>query len=130
VEDLIAIVVQFIFEVIGSIFIGTPFGFNTRKPTQLESGSLFLRSVLTSVGAILGYLSAYLLPFKLLPYSWLRLVNLIIAPLVGGYVAKTIAAHRAKDDAFIEPKVHFWNAFWFILSFLLLRIAYVSRFAT
>jgi hypothetical protein len=129
VEDLIAVIVQFTFEVIGSLFIGTPFGFSARKPTQLESSSMFLRVVLTGAGAVLGYVSAYVVPFRLLPFSWLRLLNLVVAPVLGGYVAKAIATYRARDDMLIEPKVHFWNAFWFILAFALLRLAYVARFA-
>ena len=128
-EELITIAVQFTVEVIGSVFIATPFGFNTRRPVQPESGSMLLRVVFTAVGGMLGWMSAYFVPFRLLPYSWLRLLNLVVAPIVGGYTAKRIAAYRARDNVLIDPKVHFWNAFWFTLAFALLRLAYVSRYA-
>ena len=129
VEDLIIVIVQFTFEVLGSAFIGSPFGFSARKPSEPESTSGGYQIVFALAGALLGYVSAYLLPFKLLPYSWLRLLNLVIAPIAGGYVANAIATHRAKADPLIEPKVHFWNAFSFILPFALLRLAYVARYA-
>ena len=128
-EDLIIVIVQFTFEVLGSAFIGSPFGFNARKLRESESSSRGEQIVFALAGALLGYVSAYLLPFKLLPYSWLRLLNLVVAPVAGGYVAKAIATHRAKADPLIEPKVHFWNAFSFILPFALLRLAYVARYA-
>jgi hypothetical protein len=128
-EDLIIVIVQFTFEVIGSAFIGSPFGFNARKPTQPESTSGSDQVVFALAGALLGYVSAYLLPLKLLPYSWLRLLNLVVAPIAGGYVAKAIAIYRGKADPLIEPQVHFWNAFSFILPFALLRLAYVARYA-
>ena|SRR5256885_11300662 len=128
-EELIIVIVQFTAEVLGSVFIGSPFGFNARKPTKPESSSGGDQIVFALAGAVLGYVSAYILPFKLLPYSWLRLLNLAIAPIAGGYVAKVIATHRAKGDPLIEPKVHFWNAFSFILPFALLRLAYVVRYA-
>ena len=128
-EELIAIAVQFTVEVIGSILTGVPFGFNTRKPAQPESESMFLRIMLTFMGGVLGWASAYLVPFRLLPYSWLRLLNLLIAPIIGGYTAKVIAGYRAKENVLIDPKVHFWNAFWFTLAFALLRLAYASRYA-
>lgn len=82
-----------------------------------------------AIGGMLGWMSAYLLPFKLFPYSWLRLLNLVVAPLLGGFTARAIAAHRAKEDVLIEPKVHFWSAFWFTLAFALLRAGYVTRYA-
>lgn len=129
VEELIIVIVQFTFEVLVSTFVGAPFGFNARKPIQHESNSAGYQIVFALAGALLGYVSAYLLPFKLLPYSWFRLLNLVIAPVAGGYVAKAIATHRAKTDPLIEPKVHFWNAFSFILPFALLRLAYVARYA-
>jgi hypothetical protein len=129
VEDLIVVIVQFTFEVIVSAFAGAPFGFCIRKPSQPESSSAGYQVVFALAGGLLGYASAYLLPFKILPYSWLRLLNLVVAPVAGGYVAKTIATRRAKADPLIEPNVHFWNAFWFILPFALLRLAYVARYA-
>ena len=128
-EDLIAIAVQFTVEVIGSAFISWPFGFNVRRPTEPESSSVWLCVLLATAGGMLGWISAYLLPFRLLPYSWLRVLNLVVAPVVGGFTARAIAAYRSKDNVLIEPRVHFWNAFWFTLAFVLLRIAYLSRYA-
>jgi hypothetical protein len=129
-EELIAIAVQFTVEVVGSAFISWPFGFNIRRPTQPESSSVLLYVLLAIAGGMLGWVSAYLLPFRLLPYSWLRVLNIVVAPVVGGFTALVIAAYRSRSNVLIEPRVHFWNAFWFALAFALLRIAYLSRYAT
>jgi len=129
-EELVAIAVQFTIEVIGSAFISAPFGFSTRRPTQHESGSMFLYFLFMTIGGMIGWMSAYFVPFRLLPYSWLRLLNIVVAPLVGGFTAQAISAYRAKENPFVEPKVHFWSAFWFILAFVLLRTGYLTRYGT
>jgi len=129
-EELVAIAVQFTIEVIGSAFISAPFGFNIRRPKQHESGSTFLYFLFMTIGGMLGWMSAYFVPFRLLPYSWLRLLNILVAPLVGGFTARAISAYRAKENAFVEPKVHFWSAFLFTLAFMLLRTGYLTRYGT
>ena len=129
-DALIAIAVQFTVEVVGSAFISVPIGFNARRPTQQESGSLFLYFLFATAGGMIGWMSAYFAPFRLIPYPWLRVINVFVTPLVGGFVAKNIATQRAKHNPFIQPKVHFCNAFWFILLFQLLRIGYLSSYGT
>jgi len=128
-EELVAIAVQFTIEVIGSAFISLPFGFNVRRPVEQESASGILILLFATIGGMLGWMSAYFIPFALLPYPWLRVANVIASPLAGGLTARAVAGYRAHENVFVEPKVHFWNAFWFILTFQLLRIGYLSRYS-
>lgn len=86
-EELIAIAMQLTIEVVGSAFISAPIGFNTKRPTQRESGTLLRSLLFVTVGGMIGWMSAFLLPFSLLPYSWLRLLNIAVAPLAAGTIA-------------------------------------------
>src|SRR5712692_11067363 len=81
---------QFTVEVIGSAFISAPFGFSIRKPTQHESGPIFLYFLFFTIGGMIGWMSAYFVPFRLLPYAWLRITNVAVAPIVGGFTARAI----------------------------------------
>ena len=60
-------------------------------------------------------------------YPWLRIPNLALAPFVAGLITRQIAVVRAKENLFVEPRVHFWRAFWFTLAFAIIRFAYASH---
>lgn len=70
----------------------------------------------------------FALPGTILHHGWLRVANLVVAPLLAGWLA-TVIAHwlidkRHKDAS---PKIQFWRAWWFTLGFSLLRFAYTQR---
>lgn len=59
--------------------------------------------------------------------SILRMVNLVLAPIASAYLSKRIANRRSKDNPFIVPRNHFWQAFWFTLGLTLIKFAYATR---
>lgn len=126
-EQLLIVAVQFLTEVVGSAVVSIPFDFGRKKPVQPESASRASYIIFFVIGGTIGWMSAQLVTHTLLQQPWLRILNLAVAPLVAGIIVKKIAIVRAKTHIFIEPTVHFWSAFWFTLSFAVIRFAYVSH---
>jgi ABC-type Fe3+ transport system permease subunit len=59
--------------------------------------------------------------------SALRIANLVLAPVASAFLSEAIANHRAKENPFIIPRNHFWQALFFTLGLVLVRFAYASR---
>lgn len=79
------------------------------------------------IGAGLAAFMNWLYPRPLLPYDWLRIINLIAGPLLAGGAAWWFADWRRRRGAKILPSLHFWSAFWFVLGYDLVRFAYAKR---
>jgi hypothetical protein len=127
-EGLLIVVAQFLTEVVGSALVSIPFDFGRKTPTtQRESESNYSYFLFFAIGGAVGWMSVQLLPQSVLPYSWLRIVNLAVAPLVAGLITRQIAIVRAKENLLIEPRVHFWRAFWFTLALAFIRFAYATH---
>jgi hypothetical protein len=59
--------------------------------------------------------------------SALRIANLVLAPITSAFISQAIARHRSKRNRFINPRNHFWQAFWFTLGIVTVRFAYAVR---
>lgn len=122
------VLAQFLVEVVGSAFVSVPFDLGRKTPTtQREVESNFSYCLFFVIGGAIGWMSVQLFPQSVLSYPWLRIANLALAPFVAGLITRQIAVVRAKENLFIEPRVHFWRAFWFTLAFAFIRFAYASH---
>jgi hypothetical protein len=83
--------------------------------------------VLFAIGAVCGGLTNWIYQRPLLPYDWLRIINLVVGPLVAGGVGWLIAEWRRRRGTAISPSLHFWIGFWFVLGFDLVRFVYAKR---
>jgi hypothetical protein len=114
VEEVVALVVQFVLEVGLQLFgsIGIDAATSSRRRTEKEEAGC-------------GGLSRLVFAKPLLPAN-LRLVNLFVAPFVAGALSFAVARYvwTSKGQA---PSHHFWRGFWFALFFGLVRFAYASR---
>jgi hypothetical protein len=135
-EEIVALLIQFVLEVGLQIFgsIGFDFATESRRKhgkdgkdgeTRDQDGCGWL--VLFAVfGAICGGLSLIFAPKLLLPNVGLRVANLVLAPFVAGGLSYLVAAFvwSARGQS---PQHHFWRGFWFALAFGLVRFAYAGR---
>ena len=76
---------------------------------------------------LLGLASLYFFKDSLINNPSLRIVNLVFAPLISAWLSQKIASFRAQKNHFILPRNHYWQAFWFTLSFTMVRYAYTSH---
>jgi hypothetical protein len=78
-------------------------------------------------GGVVGALSLLFASHLLIHSAPLRVVNLIVAPIVSGGLSYLIAVWRRTRGARTCPRTHFWTAFWFVLAFGAVRLAYAAR---
>jgi len=73
------------------------------------------------VGLFIGWISVLLFSSAMLPFSWLRLVNLIAAPLIAGTIALRMSKRRNQKSLSSDNKFHYLIAFLFTLGLLGIR---------
>jgi hypothetical protein len=131
VEEVIGLILQFVFEVVLQLFgsIGVDAATSSRhrtgKEEKEEAGCGWLVAFAV-FGAICGGLSLLVAPNLLLPNVGLRIANLIAAPFLAGGLSYLVAKHVWTQRGW-EPSHHFWRGFWFALAFGLVRFAYAHR---
>jgi predicted permease len=127
-EDLIIAVLQFLFEFTLEIFSYTPLDWPSRSRSLPESETIAGKCVfLFVVGCGLAWLSVLILKHTMISLSALRIANLVLAPITSAFISQAIARHRSKRNRFINPRNHFWQAFWFTLGIVTVRFAYAVR---
>jgi hypothetical protein len=127
-EELLIIVIQFLFEFILNVLGNIPFDWPSRTRTTPEPDNNFSHSLLWFCGGcILAGVSLLIFKQSIITVSALRMANLLLAPIVSAFISEAIANHRARSNMYIIPRNHFWQAFWFTLGLTLIRFAYTSR---
>jgi hypothetical protein len=128
-EDIIVIVLQFLIEFIFNVLLNVPFDLpsGSRKTPEKTgiAGGCFLWWV---GGSALAYGSLQAFSYTLIRVAALRIANLVLAPVAAAYLSQALAKTRAKTNANILPRNHFWRAFWFTLGYVTVRFAYAKRF--
>ena len=74
-------------------------------------------------GIATGLLSLILIEHVLVQSSWLRVANLVVIPILGGWINYKIA----KAPNVLEPERHFWGAVVFAFLFNAIRFAFATR---
>lgn len=127
-EEILVIIIQFLFEVILNSIMNIPFDWPSKNRLTAEPGSIWLTCLLWFLGAsLLGWVSLIFFKHTLIAISGLRIANLILAPLLSAFISKVIASKRAENNQFIVPNNHYWQAFWFTLGFTMVRFAYATH---
>ena len=127
-EALIALILQFVIEVLFESFTYLPFEWAStrRERTQRDSITSPCFGWLIG-GACLGGLSLLIVPHTVLHQPWMRVTNLIAAPLVSASMAKGFALYRQQCNPSVVPQHQFWYAFWFSLGTTAIRFVYASK---
>jgi hypothetical protein len=81
----------------------------------------------TVVGLALGGLSLLIRPQTALPYAWLRILNLLVAPTLSALLARAGAGRRSAKGQPSSSRHHFAFAFTLTLMLVVVRFAYGVR---
>ena len=124
-EDLIIAILQGILEFLFDIFCYTPLDWpSTDRARMGLTGKCILLFI---AGCGFAWISILILKHTWIPFSGLRVANLIVAPITSAFISQTIARYRMKKNPSIVPRNHFWQAFWFTLGIVSVRFAYAVR---
>ncbi len=125
-ESFLVIVIQFILEAFLNIFTAFPWPLFYRGENE-ESNTFYRGCFSFFCGLLIGMFSLYFFPKSFVSIFYLRIANLILSPVLLGFLSKAIAEfiHRRKDD--VWPKRHFWYAFWSCLGYAALRFVFTQR---
>lgn len=127
-EEILIVILQFLFEFILNVLGNIPFDWPSQNRTKPEPEGISLRCFLWFCGGCaLAGLSLLIVKHTMIDVAALRVVNLVFAPVSSAFISQAIARRRARDNPFIIPRNHFWQAFWFTLGLVIIRFAYASR---
>jgi hypothetical protein len=130
-EEILIVILQLVGELILQILIYLPFEWprswrraegEDRRESGCAWGILYLL-----LGALVGWLSVLLFPYVFLPYLWLRVANLIAAPLACGWTSYAFARWRQARGAKTDPAAHFFSGLLFALAFVVARFVLARR---
>lgn len=79
-----------------------------------------------TMGAGIGALTLLVVPQGFIKAPWLRILNLLLAPVVCAVLSKALAVRRAVYNAHVIPRNHFWFGFWFTAALGGVRFACAS----
>ena len=128
-EEFLVLLIQFVIEVLFESLGYLPFEWATtrkdRGPRESIGGAC---TAWLLIGALVGGASLIFLDHSLLHHAWLRIANLVVAPVCAGCIAEVFAARRRATRPWIEPRHQFWYAFWFSFGIAAVRFAYTIKF--
>lgn len=123
VEEIIAVIVQLVLEVGLQVLVsgGIEAASAVSKKGSGGCGWLIGHGL---IGGFCGWLSTLLFPHLMLPYPWLRVANLIVAPFIAGILTAVLDQWFNKGR---DGSTAFWHGFTFALLFNLARFAFGAR---
>ncbi len=121
-EELLGLILELILEIL--LYSGADF---VVIPREEEEGFPFgWMTLFFLLGAGLGAIANLVQPRFLLPYPWLRVINLIVGPLIVGGIARAWTKWRRRRGRKLVPRNHFAFAFLFTFAFDLVRFVYAK----
>ena len=76
---------------------------------------------------MVGLIWATMFPLFMLPTPELRLANLVLSPFLSAYVGQFVSVRRSRENSDINPRKHFWYAYWFTFGLIVARYGYTYR---
>ena len=129
-EELLLLIVQVIVEVFAeSLTGGLLDALSWFWEASYEKPTLrWLRyPLMVFLGGLIGGLTVWLFPRTLLPFGWLRIANLIVAPVISGLCSRQIARWRQAKGYAIDPDAHGLLAASACLGIVAVRFALCGR---
>lgn len=124
-EEVLVVALQLFFEfflqLLGSGFLDAASGRGGKNDGCFY---IFLHTI---VGGGLGFVSTLVVPHLVIPFLWLRLLNLVVAPLVAGSISYGFASWAKSKGNDSNADSHFLHGFLFALMFGLARFAFAAR---
>ena len=78
-------------------------------------------------GIVIGGVSVVLFSNAVLPFGWLRVLSLIMAPFLAGAIALRMSRRRNQKHLNSDNKLHYMAAFLFTLGLLGIRFIFTTR---
>jgi hypothetical protein len=130
-EEILIVVLQVLGELILQVLIYLPFewprSFSRRHREDRGESGCGWGALYLLLGALIGWLSVLIFPHVLLPYPWLRIANLIAAPLACGWISYALARWRQSRGLRAEPGAHFFSGLLFALAFVVTRFVLAQK---
>jgi hypothetical protein len=125
VVEILALVIQFLIEVVGTAIFSIPFDCACRI-REKEERPIGLSVLFLTAGGMVGGISAAFVP-SLVEIPALKLASLVVTPLVAGTIGYHIAKWQARTrNPLLVPRYHFWYTFFFTLGLVVVRFAYLN----
>lgn len=118
-EEVVAALLQVFLEVFLEFVVYIGLDIVSLQDEKGNTRGCVLFGFFVLAGAGLGALVNWMHPRPVLPFPWLRLLNLVVSPVLAGGLSVLVARWRRRD-----PPLHFWMAFCFILGYNAVRFAY------
>jgi len=123
-EEIIVLVLSFVGELLIESLMYFPWdifmaSYERKKEGEINNFGWFAISLFFGIG--IGYVSLRLLPKIIIQYSWLRILNLILAPLIAGAIAVNMSKRREQKELTTNNKLHYLIGFLFTLGLVSVR---------
>lgn len=121
-EEFLIVVFHFIYENILQALLEVFGEWAVLSSNEKTSTSIIVMIFAIILGAGIGLLSVQIFPESLIGQSWLRCLNLVVAPLIALYLSRRIAKLRGVDPSFNK------QLFSVIFTFTLvsIRLSYIQ----
>jgi hypothetical protein len=119
-EELLVIIIQFFIEVIVQVIFELPFDLFKSKTSEKTEKNFIIAILYVFAGVVVGCISLWVFPNSLIQNSWLRCVNLIVAPLISYSLSKRLSKNKENVNPIIQARF----AFLFTFSLVAVRLVY------
>ena len=132
-EELLIVLLQFVFELLFHLIGWLPWDIllSWRElkvgPGKHPSDYWLIPLCGFLLGGVLGGMSLIFLKTTILQYAWMRMANLLVAPLICGGLATALARWRIRRGESSNARLHFWFAFAFSVGLLIVRFTWAQR---
>ena len=126
-EELLILIFQPLLEIFAQILASgliDLLGWGRDVESRHDSSGCAVGLLLFILGCGLGWLSLLLIPHTLLPWAWLRIANLIVGPLVSGWISWRISVLRKRTNKWVSPSRHAWFAALACFGIVLVRFSF------
>ena len=121
-EGILVVIGEILVELVLNVVVFAPFD---RPTSRWKPGTT--NFTLLFVGGGLAALSLLVFGRPIISVAWLRIANLVVAPIVCAFLFRALAERRAKKNFRIVAREHFWHAFWFTLGWVIVRFVFAAR---
>ena len=129
-EELILVILTFVGEILLESLIYFPWDIfmvsrEKKKDGELNAFGWLLISLFA--GMAVGGISVWILSSAMLLFSWLRVANLLIAPLLAGGFALRMSKRRNQKEIDSNNKLHYFIAFVFTAGVIGVRFVLTTK---
>jgi hypothetical protein len=127
-EEFLVAALQFLLEFVLNVLGSVPFDWPSRYRRAPESGGSFARYFAWFAGGcVVAGVSLLVFKHSVITGEGLRIANLVLAPIASAFLSQYVALRRAQTNPNIDPRNHFWQAFWFTVGLVIIRFTYAAH---